>query len=94
MKKAWISITNILLIICLSVCLFLPVKCSYAEGLTPENYGKPGSTGADYDTNFINKYAGKLSGFMYVIAVIIAVVCVMFVGIKYITGGVTRKGRI
>ena len=94
MKKAFISITKILLIICLSVCLILPVQStySYAEGLTPENYGEPGdTTGADYDTTFINNYATKLSSLLYGIAVIIAVICIMFVGVKYITSGVNGK---
>lgn len=96
MKKAFASICKLLLIICLSVCLILPVQAtnSYAEDLNPSNYGEPGDTGETYDEAFIQKYAGKLSTWLYTIAVAIAIVCIMIVGIMYITNGVTRKSRL
>ena len=92
MKNAILSITKIMLILSLSLCLFLPTHFSYAEELTPDNYGTPGDiTGADYDTAFIKKYGGNLSQFFFGIAVIVAVIATMAVGVKYITAGVTQK---
>lgn len=92
MKNAILSITKIMLILSLSLCLFLPTHFSYAEELTPDNYGTPGdTTGADYDTAFINKYGGKISSFCYGIAVIVTIISITGLGLKYITAGVTQK---
>lgn len=95
MKKNCIRIINILLAICLSFCLFLPAHFSYADELTPNEYinSGPGASDAnlDIDGGFVQKYGGNLSTLLYGLAIIIAIICIMYVGLLYITGGITQK---
>ena len=89
MKKVCTLIVSIFLIVSVAFCIALPGSTSCATELDPGTY-EPGSGGVDQ--NFINKYAGGFSSILYGLAVLIAVIAVMFVGIKYIAvGGTTEK---
>lgn len=89
MKKVCAFIVSIFLIVSVTFCIVLPGSTSYAVELDPGTY-EPGNNGVDQ--NFINKYAGGFSSILYGLAVLIAVIAVMFVGIKYIAvGGTTEK---
>lgn len=95
MRKKLISVISIILTICLSVCLFLPVRNSYADELTPNDYINTGPGASDpnidVDSSFVKKYGGDISALLYGLAVIISIICIMYVGAMYITGGLTQK---
>lgn len=95
MKRNWISVLSIILTICLSVCLFLPVHYSYADELTPNEYinSGPGSSDANLgiDESFVQRYGGNISSLLFGLAIIISIICIMYVGVVYITGGITQK---
>jgi len=91
-KKSLVFVITMILAISLSFCFCLPNRYSYADELTPENYGEPGdTTEADIDSSFVTDYAGRFSGFLYGLAILIAVVCVTYLGLKYIVGGAFEK---
>ena len=95
MKKNWVSILTFLIAACLSICLFLPIRISYADELTPNDLIEKGiGTGdpnADIDASFVQRYGGDISSYLYTIAILIAIIAVSYVGVLYITGGVTEK---
>ncbi len=95
MNKKWLSVITIILTVCLSFCLVLPVHFSYADELTPNDLISggmgQGDPSADIDQGFVNKYGGTISNYMYSVAIIIAVVAISYVGLMYITGGITQK---
>lgn len=95
MKKNWISVLSIILTICLSICLFLPVHISYANELTPNeliNSGLgSGDPNADIDSSFVKRYGGDISSYLFAVAIIISIIALSYVGLVYITGGVTQK---
>lgn len=95
MKKNWISVLSIIVTICLSYCLFLPVHFSYADELTPNDYinSGPGESDANLgiDSSFVKRYGGDISSYLYTIAIIISIIAFSYVGVLYITGGITQK---
>lgn len=95
MKKSCFIVFSIILTICMLFCLFLPMERSYADGLTPDKYlaEGPGASGSSegIEESFVQKYGGKIAGFLFGIAVLIAVIALMYVGLMFITGGVTQK---
>ncbi len=95
MKKKLISVISIVLTICLSFCLFLPVHMSYADELTPNDYinSGPGASDAnlDIDSGFVSRYGADISSYLYTIAIIVSIVAFSYVGLLYITGGITQK---
>lgn len=95
MKKNWISVLSIILTICLSICLFLPIQISYADELTPNDYinSGPGSSDANLgiDGGFVKRYGGDISSYLFTVAIIISIIALSYVGVLYITGGITQK---
>ena len=95
MNKKKISVLFIMLTICLSICLFLPIQVSYADELTPNdliNSGMgAGDPNADIDTSFVQRFGGDISSYLFTIAIIISIIALSYVGVLYITGGVTQK---
>ena len=95
MNKKKISVLFIILTICLSICLFLPIQVSYADELTPNdliNSGMgAGDPNADIDTSFVQRFGGDISSYLFTIAIIISIIALSYVGVLYITGGITQK---
>ncbi len=94
MKKVQFSIISILLAIFLILTFFLPNSISYADELTPETYGQPGdTTGGQIDESFVKRFGGDISSIGFGIAIVVSIVAVTFVGLKYITGGITQRSE-
>ena len=58
--------------------------------LKPEDY-EPKS--GDVDSEVVEKYTSRIFNFLYVIAVIVTIVVIMYVGLKYIVGSVSEKAE-
>ena len=56
--------------------------------LNPGTYQPSGGT---VDSDFVNKYTGRLTSVLFVVAVIVAIITIMIIGIKYIVGSVQEK---
>lgn len=94
MKKKLISVISIILTICLSFCLYLPVHMSYADELTPNEYinsGPGATTNADIDDSFVARFGGDIASYLFAIAIIVSIIAFSYVGLLYITGGITQK---
>ena len=89
MKKVSKLISSFFVMINLILFNIMTGSISYAEDLTPDTY-TPGSTGS-IDKPFVIQYTGKVTGFFRQISIIIAVLTIMFVGVKYITGSLSQK---
>lgn len=87
MKKAK-SIFNKIVAIVGAWLMFFSISIVKADGLLPENY-EPSTGGID--TPVVTNYASMFSNFLYVIAIMITIVAIMYVGLMYITGGITQK---
>lgn len=96
MKKVQLLIISILLATSFVVHLFLPNSISYAAELSPDDLAKqdtytPSDDNAGIDTGFVKRFGGDISSIGFGIAAIVSVIAVSFVGLKYITGGITEK---
>ncbi len=95
MKKNMVMILSIALMISLSFCLFLPIHMSYADELTPNdliNSGMgAGDPNSDIDASFVQRYGGDIASYLFTIAIIVSIVAISYVGLLYITGGITQK---
>lgn len=96
MKKVQLLIISILLATSFTMYLFLQNSMSYAAELSPDDIAKqdkytPSDDNVGIDTEVVKRFGGDISSIGFGIAVIVSVIAVSFVGLKYITGGVTEK---
>lgn len=86
MEKLKNFLLKIISIISLLIILCTPI--AKADSLDPYSY-KPSTGGINQD--IVVTYASKISNFLYVISVIVAIISFMVLGIQYITGGISGK---
>lgn len=58
--------------------------------LKPEEYEPKNG---DIDSQVVERYSARIFNFLYVIAVIVTIIMIMYVGLKYITGSVSEKAE-
>lgn len=73
-----------------ALSIFKGFSSSSDMDLTPENYS-PGD--GEIDNVVVTRYGTRLFNFLYVIAVIVSVIMLMYVGLKYIVGSVSEKAE-
>lgn len=62
---------------------------SSSGDLEPENYSPNGQI----DSTTVERYSTRFFKFLYAITIIVAVIMIMFVGLKYVTGSVSEKAE-
>jgi len=58
--------------------------------LKPEDYSPKSG---QIDSEVVQSYASKFFSFLYVAAVLITIIVIMYVGLKYVTGSITEKAE-
>lgn len=58
--------------------------------LKPDDYEPKNG---DIDSLVVERYSARIFNFLYVIAVIVTIIMIMYVGLKYITGSVSEKAE-
>lgn len=98
MKKVQLLTISTLLITFLAICLLLPSSISYATELDPNEIAKqdtytPSDGSVGIDEGVVNRYGGDIVSIGFGIAVVVSLIAVSFVGLKYITAGITEKAE-
>ncbi|MBR2744448.1 MAG: hypothetical protein IKE01_04040 [Clostridia bacterium] len=91
MKKMSKKIISIFVTINIILCTFLTSSVSYANEIDPGSYRPTEQYGID--RKFATEYGGKAFGALTYISIIVAVITLMFVGIKYIAGSASQKAE-
>lgn len=91
MKKMSKKVISFFISVSIILCMFLTSSISYADEIDPGTY-KPSSE-YGLDKNFVHQYGGSALGYLKYVSIMIAVIVIMFVGVKYMTGSLSQKAE-
>ena len=91
MKKMSKKVISFFISVSIILCMFLTSSISYADEIDPGGYRPTEQYGID--RKFATEYGGKAFGILTYISIIVAVITIMFVGLKYITGSASQKAE-
>ena len=91
MKKMSKKVLSFFISISIILCMFLTSGVSYAEEIDPGTYKPTSEYGLD--KGFVHRYGGSALGYLKYVSIMIAVIVIMFVGVKYMTGSLSQKAE-